>query len=197
MFGPIVRFLNRVKFNRIINDLKSPSGKYAAMLEQITADTANYVADKLSPTFFTSRTGTLIEGVRRSYIVKHPQYIELTDEEKMDAYVNSHNKSKRSIYNKRVYPSYWHFIVEGWGGRKAGTGERYKLAYIVKNKEGNVYITSPFNPDLPNLTTIHIIRHPGREARDWYKILQTDYNKYFNDKLKEKTVDYLNGFKFL
>ena len=192
--NPIKRLEKSI--DNILKDMDNPKGQLAKTLESSVANTADYFADRVNSIGgFKSKTGAIIQGLRQSYTIHYPYSITLVDEDKMDNFVNSRNPMKHSRYNPNKYPSYWQLIWKGWGKRGGDTTaepEGYPLALWVKNNDsGETFITSPFNPNSNSYFIVGIFRHPGREGRDWFEILETDYNKFLKDDFESKFAIYL------
>lgn len=187
----IKRMEYRIK--RVKKDITNPNGRFSRMIESSVVNTADYFADKVSSLGgFKSKTGTVIEGLRRSYSFDYTMgTAELVDEEKMDTYVNSRNPMKHSRHNSRTYPSYWELLWKGWGNQGDTSKEGYILALRVKDlNTGQVRITSPFDRGSDSYHIIGIFRHPGKKGRDWFEIFETDYNKFFKNDLSVKLDTY-------
>jgi len=187
----IKRMEYRIK--RVKKDITNPNGRFSRMIESSVANTADYFADKVSSlNDFKSKSGTVIEGLRRSYSFDYTTgTAELVDEEKMDTYVNSRNPMKHSRHNSRTYPSYWELLWKGWGNQ----GDRTKLGYelalrVMDPASGRTFVTSPFDKNRDSYTIINTFRHPGKKGRDWFEIFETDYNKFFKNDLSVKLDTY-------
>lgn len=157
---------------KFIVDLKNPSGPFAAIYNEALKEAAYYMSANMPTDFFTNRTGALSKGLSESYYINWPIEMALTDGDKLDKYMSEHSPTRKSVWNKKSYPSYWHFLLEGWKGGYD--------AFVVAANAGQKFITSPFNPNLDKYENYYTFRHPGRNARDWYRFFQKDFESIIN-----------------
>lgn len=158
--------------NKFLADLESPKGSIATMYEDGLKEAAEYMSNNMPEEFFESRTGALKEGLSRSYYMKWPFEMAVTSGEKLDEFLNKIAPTTKSVFNTRKYPSYWHFLLEGWQGG-------YEAFAVVRHGSVN-FITSPFDPNLKNYNVLYTYRHPGRSARDWFQFFQQDFENIVN-----------------
>lgn len=169
-------------------DIVNPYGFFALGVENAVKKTANHVADNIPASVFRDRSGTLRMGIRNSYKVEYPNRATLLDEETMDNYMNRVNPTSKSVYNKRSYPSYWRFIYYGWGpagGNTSHPAMGYINAILVSMPfQERLQLVSPFHPQLKYYNEVAVLRHPGREARDWLMATRSGYEKVFNQEMQ-------------
>jgi hypothetical protein len=181
------------KIDRLQKDLYNPSGRASTMVKETLKDTAGFVAVQATTKIVGTKSGALREAISKSWEFKYnsPESIiaSLYNPSKLTDYTRRSEKPK-SIYNKRKYRPYWKLLLEGFG--RGG----YTLKVLVSSGNRR-FFTSPFNPEIgKTLTVIKYIRHPGKEARDWYALLRTEYQNYFDKKFTKKQLNYLKEFGF-
>jgi len=193
----------RNSFMDCLDDQKNPNGRLAAIYKEEAAKTALWISERVAnkKKYFMDETGRTREVIKQGWKVDFP-FVEFDNLDYIDKVARKLGRTRKSRHNTRSYPPYYRFLLEGWGnlgGRRSDprdTSEGYELAYIVqRGRSGQISITSPFNKNVgKSLRLIETIRHPGREARNWYLDLKPRYEEYFQKGIAKRNKAYFKSF---